>query len=329
MTVMNGDYHPLQKRIDYKDSLSGLLTQVINNYNLGVYLKHQVVDIGYEDFNLILETNQGKYFIKFLSSDRSDKKCQRYVNIMLAALNQGVNHPKLFTSSTNHYLDRIKLDKTFVRFIVMEYVEGDTFFDLKRKPNDLERKQIIEQTMLINNINLNPDFIYDEWAIVNFLSEYKKTKKYLNKDDKSMIDLVAKSFSSVNLSSLPHCFVHGDIIDTNVLRANNGKIYILDFSVANVYPRIQELAVLLCDIFFNNNQNTFKRIYDDVLNLYQTKIKLEELEIKTLPIFIQIAHAMHIIGATRTSIEGGNSTENDYWLKLGRKGLSLTLNWWS
>ncbi len=200
---------------------------------------------------------------------------------------------------------------------------------LKQKPTDEEKDFLVKQAALINSTRIKPKFVYDGWAVVNFLKEYKKIKQHLTDEDISLIEPLAKEFSSIEIEALPHCFVHGDVIDTNVIRSSKGKVYILDFSVSNVYPRIQELAVMLCDILFDSNKQRFQEIYDRALEIYQERIRLEKIELNTLPLYVQAAHAMHIVGAAKSAVEDGDSEENDHWIRAGKEGLKFTMGFWN
>lgn len=66
-------------------------------------------------------------------------------------------------------------------------------------------------------------------------------------------------------------------------------LYIIDFSVANIYPRIQELAVLMCNLFFDEN---YKDNYLFLIREYNKHHPLTEYEGEILPLFIQAAHVM-------------------------------------
>jgi len=59
---------------------------------------------------------------------------------------------------------------------------------------------------------------------------------------------LVREFNALKMKKLPHCFVHGDLIETNIMKDKEGKLWIIDFAVANYYPRIIELAVLACNI---------------------------------------------------------------------------------
>lgn len=140
---------------------------------------------------------------------------------------------------------------------------------------------------------------------------------------------MAEEFGQADIKNLPHCFVHGDIIDTNVIRDYRNKPYILDFSVVNTYPRIQELAVMLCDILLIPDKGKFRKVYDRALFIYQEGIKLDKVELEILPLCFQAAHATHIIGSVKSAVKGGDPEENDYWMKMGRDGLKFTREFWN
>jgi hypothetical protein len=52
-------------------------------------------------------------------------------------------------------------------------------------------------------------------------------------------------------------------------------------------------------------------------------------ELETLPLYTQVAHAMHIIGPSYEQTALNNSTqENKRWLALGKSGLRYSLGLW-
>lgn len=318
-----------QSRIDYKGNLKKLLIQVCEDYKIGKYLSHKIVAVGYEDFNLIFNTTQGKFFLKIFANFRDQKECQRYLEIMLAAIKAGVAFPKL-CECTKGFMDEIVVDGSTIRFCLMEFIDGESFYQGKLKPTKSEIIFLVNQAALINSIKIKPSLLYDSWAIPNFLNEFKKVRKYLSVRDLELIFPLAKRVKEIPMNKLPHCFVHGDIIDTNLMKNKKGKLFVIDFAVANYYPRIIELAVLLCDLFFDkNNPESFLSNFNLALNTYQRHLPLTPEEVKILPLFIKLAHAMHIIAPTRQKyIEKFLTSENDYWLNLGRTGLRFANKLW-
>lgn len=317
----------LLTRIGLKNNIEDLLKKICSIYSLGNFENYELITVGYEDLNLILKTNSNKYFLKIFASFRNAKNRIRYIDIMLSALKSGVNHPKLYKIH-DEYLHKITVNSKTVFFCVMEYLDGRTFYDLKSKPNDKEASYLIKQAAIINKIDIKPYLIYDSWAVVNFISEYEKIKGFLNKEDNELITKLLPAFKEIGLDTLPHCFVHGDIIDTNVMKTTNGSLYILDFSVSNYYPRIVELSVMFTNILFTKSVD-FPSQFDKLVKTYSQFNPLTKKEVELLPLFIQVAHAMHIIGSTKSIHEGGRSKENLYWLGNGRKGLRFTQALWN
>jgi Ser/Thr protein kinase RdoA (MazF antagonist) len=320
--------HVFQKRINFLGDTKPLLKEICVDYKIGDFLDYKVIEVGYEDFNLVITTSKGKYFVKVFASFRTYQDCERYIEILNHAIEAGVKIPKLYNSSQGH-LYKTEIGSTPIRLTLMEYIDGQSLYDLKYKADLEDVPFFAQQAALINKIDFKPSPLYDSWAITNLLEEYKKTEKYLG-DDSILLKPFVKKFSELKIDKLPHCLVHGDIINTNVLRDKTGDYYIIDFAVANSYPRIQELAILLCNIFFDEDKpERFPEFYQMLLSEYQKYITLTKEEISALPIYVQAAHAMHIIGATREREENNNnSQENSYWLELGRKGLKYTAELW-
>jgi Ser/Thr protein kinase RdoA (MazF antagonist) len=326
-----GNDQSFQKRIGYLGDLAPVLSKVCTDYQIGNYLNHSIVSMGYEDLNLIVETSHHKFFVKIFAESRDDNECQRITDIFMAARYAGVGQPEIYSFNIDKFLYKTDVGENHIRLCVMQYINGKTFFELQTNPNNKESKEIIQSAAKINNINLKPSFIYDSWAIINFLKEYAQKKQYLKEDEKIIMDGLAKEFSSLSIQDLPHCFVHGDLIKTNIMRDNRDHLYILDYSVANYYPRIQELAVLLCDFLFDkDNLSDFGKVYDFTISEYQKYDKLEKIELENLPLFVKLAHAMHVLCATyEKEVKGNQTKENDYFMNLGRIGLLYTSKRWT
>ena len=200
---------------------------------------------------------------------------------------------------------------------------------MKRNPTTTELKEIIKIATMVNKIDYLPVLTYDSWALVNFTAELEKARKKLSKDDLKLLDKLQKEFELINIKSLPQSLVHGDLISTNIMK-DKSKIYFVDFSVANYYPRIVELAVLMSDVMFDpKNKDSIITYYKLLTNEYQKHLKLTTEELEVLPLFIKVAHAMHYIQATiEKEIKKNKSQENEYWLKLGKKGLEQASKVW-
>jgi Ser/Thr protein kinase RdoA (MazF antagonist) len=317
-----------QKRISYAGDLAAPLRTICADYELGDYTRHEIVVVGYEDFNVVLHTTKSKFFVKFFGNFRTDADCERYVTIIRKTIEAGVREPILHESSQG-FIYRCTIDGAELRLIVMEHIDGKTFYDLNKTPAEDEARETVRQAALINSVKHKPKFIYDSWAIPSFLKEYNLVETLLPPDDLALVRPLVNEFKKARIDDLPHALVHGDIIKTNVILSADAKVYIIDFAVANYYPRIQELAVILCNMLFDENHpEIFKKYYTIALDEYQKILPLDSKELSLLPLFIKVAHAMHVVGAVREEKIRKNlpSAEDNYWLKLGRIGLAYMLH---
>ncbi|NIO44720.1 MAG: phosphotransferase [Candidatus Aenigmarchaeota archaeon] len=315
------------KRIGYEGELSDISRLICKDFNLGEFVSDRLVEVGYEDFNFIIETTKGKYFIKIFSNFRKDNDCRRYVDIMLKVIEKNISFPELFKSEQG-YLHITDINKMKIRFVVMQFIDGENYFELGEKPTSNEIKELARQAALINSIDIKPPFVYDSWAIANVLKEYEQKGEYLLPEDAKIVEPLIEAFKNMKVDELPHCFVHGDFITTNIMKDKNNKLWIIDFAVSNYYPRIQELAVMACNILFDEkNKENSERDLKIALDEYQKTIKLTPRELEVLSTYIKLAHVMHVLRANFEKAVGkDNSEENEYWLNQGRMGLKQMLD---
>lgn len=312
-----------RKRIDYFGDIKDISIQICEDYGLGEFKSNHLILVGYEDFNFVLEASSGKYFIKIFAKFRNIGDCKRYIEIMERTIDAKIVTPRLLKSKQGSF-HVAEINKIKLRLCVAEFINGKTLFETKEKLNHEEIKFLAHQISLINRLDIKPKFIFDEWAITNFLREFRKKGKSLSEEDLRLVEPLVRKYKELNIEELPHCFVHGDIIATNVMKDNAGKLWIIDFSVSNYYPRIQELAVLACNIFFDeDDRNKSKENLEIALKEYQKGVILTKKELDALPFYIKLAHAMHLLSANFEKVEKNNQTkENEYWLNQGRIGLA-------
>lgn len=316
-----------KKRINYNGDLKDISLQICKDYNFGDFISNNLILMGYEDFNFVLETNEGKHFVKIFANFRTLEDCKRYIEVISKAVEAKVSTPKLYKSKQG-YLHLVEINKTKLRLCIMEFIDGKTLFELNEKLSNEEIKFLVHQATLINSLNLKPKFVDDEWAITNFLKAFNKKSKSLSNENLRYIKPLVDKFKHLKIEKLPPCFVHGDIISTNVMKDKKGKLWIIDFAVSNYYPRIQELAVLACNILFDEcTEEKSKENLDVALKEYKKRIQLTKGELGALPTYIKLAHGMHLLCANFEKVsKSNNSYENEYWFNQGIRGLKQSLS---
>jgi len=312
-----------QARCGYHGDLAPVLARVCWAYDLGELLGLSAVPFGYQDCNLAVMTTSGRYFVKIFSVSRSRQDIHRYLAILGAALAAGIPHPRLHRCAES-WLYEAEHDGVALRLLVFEHLAGENLFESPNPPTDAELLLIARLAARISRIDLRPEPIVDHWSCARFLVEYAERGTLLEGDDRALIAPLYQEFAQVDVAALPHGLVHGDLVRTNVIRGRDGRLFLLDFAVASHAPRVQELAVLFCDLFFVEAQAPRMRILRTrVLDCYaQEGAALTEAERAVLPLFTRVAHAMQVLGATyEAKVNGSTSRETARYLESGRRGL--------
>lgn len=313
-------------RLNYKGNIKDIVENLCVVYRVGKLVDYEVIGIGYEDCNIIVETETGKYVAKVFSKERSPEIVDRYIEVMKNVLAAGVHHPELIKTLGGGVVHTLEEDNS-VKMVLMKFVEGKTFFDMDRKPDEQELDDILKEIAKISEVTYRPTFLFDSWAILNIEAMFEKVKRYILPEDVLLVEKVIERFKEISIDELPHGFVHGDFTKTNVIKSTDGKIYIIDFSVSNWYPRIQELAVVCANLLYSETEpTTLTERVNLVIERYGKTKTLTDAEKENLYAYALAGVAMEFMGAHQEKfIKGNNTSETDYWLNLGRNSLRSEL----
>ena len=114
-------------KFDEKD-LKSILDIIISDYQFAPLKSYKVIETGYEDFNVYLETLNSKYVVKFFSNERTIDNINHYIKIIdLIAKQDYLNIPKVYKNK-NGILEEIDFNGNKIYCFVMEYINGNTIY---------------------------------------------------------------------------------------------------------------------------------------------------------------------------------------------------------
>lgn len=317
------EYRSIFERINNANNINEICKKVCSIYKVGEYVKHDIVEIGYEDFNVVLYTTIGRYFMKILNKDRTDEECERLANIYHIARENKINVPMMYKNK-NELVSKINIQNTKLRIILMEYIKGINMYESGRNLTLGEIEQVAYQAAELDKIDFKVKPYYDEWTLTNFSGEYEKKYNLICEEDKEIVDKVYKEFVKFDIESLPKSYIHGDIMNANLIK-DGDKIWFIDFSAVNYLPRIIELVVITYGIcVYNNREDSIKRL-NHFLNKYNERNAITESEINAFPIILNSMGAISIMQASYIKATNQNFEENQYWLDKGKEVVNLNL----
>lgn len=321
------DSNRFYERINKIDDIDNFSKIVCDEYNLGDYKNIKIIEIGYEDFNAIITTSLGKYFLKIYRNERSDKEVKNVVERANISERENIKSPKILKNSSGNILTILKYNDSTFRLSIMEYINGKNFFELGESASEDELIKIADLASQFGNIDYKPNFVYDFWAISSFIEEFEKKKSYISEENLKLIQPIYDRFKNFDYESLPKSFTHGDIILTNVIKDEEGEFWIVDYSVSNYNVRLNEIVVTSSDfgIIDNEKEESEKRI-KLMFERWAEKVNATEQERKAFELLFRVENAIYILNPSYEIAMGNDSEENQMYLELGKYGLTLDVN---
>lgn len=313
-------------RLAYTGDLEPVVERLCDAFAVGDLRDFSVIEVGYEDCNVKIKTSTGTYLAKIFAKKRTPEHILRYTTIMQKAIQAGVQHPELMKTREDGVV-HVDQHAHGISMVLMRFIPGQTYLDIDRAPTPQETKAIVEQAALVHQIDHRPEPYFDIWAIPNIETLFSQVQQFIAPDDLRLVERVIEGFNAIPLAELPHCFVHGDFTKANVLRGDDGRMYILDFSVSNWAPRIQELAVMSANLLYAKENSSLRESTETAAALYEQFHLLTPLEKESLYPYALAGAAMEFIGPhLEKYVHGNDNEETAYWLELGRNVLMKELS---
>jgi len=225
-------------------SLPDLVAHVAADYGLGEVGDWSVLATGYEDCNVDLRARQARVVIKVFAVGRPAGIAARTAGLIDAVRQAGVRHPRLHADAAGNQVHSYDGH----RLLVMDFAPGRTFYDLGRPPDQAELARVVEQAARIHACGARPERVFDSWAIANLVPLAGQVGDLLDSRQRRLVDGAIAELARVDFWSLPVTLIHADLTAGNVLLGPDGEITVLDFALANRWPRLQELAVIAASL---------------------------------------------------------------------------------
>jgi Ser/Thr protein kinase RdoA (MazF antagonist) len=167
-----------------------------------------------------------------------------------------------------------------------------------------------------------PERVFDSWAIANLVPLAGQVGDLLDTGQRRLVDDAISAMAAAGFWSLPVTLIHADLTAGNVLLGPDGELTVLDFALANRWPRLQELAVIAASLMHGSPLPLPARL-DAVARLYSAAgpAPLTPEEEAALPAFGRAAAAMELLGGLNQWRQGNRGPETDSLIDLGTAGL--------
>lgn len=301
-----------------RTSLPELVTHVAEEYSLGAVRNWAIIATGYEDCNIEIRHDPFRVVVKVFAFGRPPAIAERTAGLITRARAAGVRHPRLYPDAAG----RLVHEYDGHQLIVMDFAPGRTFYELGRPPAGEELAGVVEQAVRIHSVDAHPDPVFDPWAIGNLVPLAEQVRGLLDDEQRRLVEAAVAGITSLDWAALPEALIHADLTAGNVLLGSDGSISVLDFALANRWPRLQEIAVIAASLLFGSPDPIAARM-SEVASLYSSlaPMPLTAMEWDALHVFGRAAAAMELLGGLSQWEQGNRGAETDSLIEIGTAGL--------
>ncbi len=310
------------QRLDIDLPLADLIQEIALHYHVGTVESFELILEGYDDVNVSVVAEAGRYLFKVFRTDKSITAISDSVRVQEELSRLGGPVPALLSVNKEYLYSRGESGCT-VHACAMEFVDGRDFDHIQ--PTCIDIKCITNFLSTLHSLDFEVASNYDSWGTANIAAEFEKKKSCLPTELLGIIGAIVTKFDSLDLSLLERRVIHGDLHKKNVLKASDGRCYVVDFSCLDFNCPVFDLGIFLALFCIDlDRPSTEALTIQSVIDEYNKGRRLKPQEIELIPLMIQATYAMYALSAQYLiSVEHDHSQQTRHWLTVGRKGLLL------
>lgn len=310
------------ERIGKEIDLKQLSQEICKVYQLGEYCTHTIIEVGIDDLSYYLWTKKGKYVVKNLNIDKTLKEVDRFIKQYDIIMRNSIKAPNLLLNHGKHIL-LTELEGILIHSCVMECIDGQDLFSSKKRITNIEIDQLVEIMIALHHIKDKLEIEYDLWSFMKFDKVYQLVKPHIDKTQE--MEKLLQKYKQINFSIFPTCYIHGDLISTNIMRSQKGELSLIDFTSSGTGIRILDIVKVINSVIFNYEKiGESKEQIEYFLEQYQKKEKLSKEELGYLPFLLQVdSHTSVMLAEYEKEKNQIDNQENEFWIANDKKLIEL------
>jgi len=257
---------PGQSTIEQMD-----VEHILSHYDIGGLGHVEALTAGTVQTNLLLQTTQGKFVLRYYKQNRSFNSVVFEANLITYLKHKHYPCPAVVRNIKGKLVGLYK-DKPYALFEFLEGVHVEY-------PNEFQQQQLIQHVAVLQNVTKNycPSYAQYRWNYgVNLCEKLAANAAHTiaTANAQKKLTWYREELSKLVLpASLPKGICHGDFRFSNVLFDGNTFQALLDFDDANYTFLTLDLASLIQPVLFSFRWDTWSHVtpHDEVFDFSEPR----------------------------------------------------------
>jgi len=316
---MRQNYQELLSRVDIAQPLAKLLGDMARNYELGRIKRYHLIKQGYDDLNVLLICERGRYVAKFFNKRKDIASVEDQVRVQTALARRHLPVPRLRTRK-GAGLFRVagRSQETFV--CISEFFAGENFEAGPPKREDM--LTIARYLAMLHRLPFAITPTYDTWGTLNLPDEFTRKQALVSEEIRGLVAPLADAIADMKFGRARRRIIHGDLQRKHVLKDGDGRYCILDFGCMDYNYPIVDLGIFLALFCVEGNSpSQAQNIIADVLDAYTSCAPLPSGHIALLGTLIRATWASYLLTADYLMRGGDRTRQTRQWRRFALTSL--------
>jgi Ser/Thr protein kinase RdoA (MazF antagonist) len=308
---MRKAYQELLSRVDIAQPLDEALHDIARHYELGRIERSQLITEGYDDLNVLLVCERGRYVAKFFNKCKLSAAIEDYAHVQMALARRRLAVPRICTVN-GAGIFRVAGRHQEALVCVSEFFAGENFVAASPQRDDM--LAITRFLAALHRLPFDITPSYDSWGTLNLSGEFARKQALVSEETRRLVAPLADAISGMKFGRARRRIIHGDVQRKHVLKDGRGRYCILDFGCMDLSYPIVDLGIFLALFCLEGSSlSQAQHTIADVLNVYKSCAPLPTEHIALLGTLIRATWASYLLTADFLMRGGDRSRQTSQW----------------
>lgn len=310
----------LLSRIYIKETIASVVRDIARHYRLGRVRAMRLIRTGYDDLNVLLDCDDGRYIVKLFNKAKSLAAIRDHARVQVALYRAGQPVPRvLAVDGESLYCIPGHSLKTYA--CVTEFFSGHDF--TRHQPQRGDLLALVRFLAALHRLPLTITANYDAWGTLNLPREFQRARQNVSAETARLIAPLADAIGHLSFGDARRGVIHGDLQRKHVLKNGSGRLCVLAFGCMDYSYPVVDLGIFLALFCLESSEvDQAGTLIGDVLAAYTNEASLPAHQIALLGTLIRATWAAYLLASEMLLRQGDRSAQTREWHRFALVNLN-------